>query len=81
MLLQTAMVEQSHYVCVGGIEADFKRLGLHEAIKVTCFGMNINVPTIYAVLEMYYPVPGMVFTPVGELGMALHEMWGCPISL
>jgi len=55
-------------------EADLKRLGLHEAVRATCFGINISVPTFYAVLEMYFPAPGMFFTLVGELGMALHEM-------
>jgi len=36
--------------------------------------MNISVPTFYAVLEMYCPASGTFFTPVHELGMALHEM-------
>ena len=50
-------------------------LGLHEAVKATCFGININIPTFYAILEMYCPALGTIFTPVGELEMALHEMW------
>ena len=33
------------------------------------------MPTFYAILELYCLVSGTFFTPVGELGMALHEMW------
>jgi len=55
-------------------ETDLKRLGLHEAVRATCFGINISIPTFYAILEMYCPASGMFFTPVGELGMVLHEM-------
>ena len=54
---------------------DLKRLELHKAIRVMCFGMNINIPTFYTFLEMYYSMSGTFFTPVGELGMSLHEMW------
>ena len=56
-------------------DADLKRLGLHEAVSATCFGINISVPTFYAILEMYCLALGTFFTPVGELGMMLHEMW------
>jgi len=31
------------------------------------------VANFYAIFELYYPAT--FFTPVGELGMALHEMW------
>ena len=55
-------------------DEDLKRLELHEAIRSTCFGINISVPTFYAILKLFYPASGMFFTPVGELWMALHEM-------
>jgi len=55
-------------------EADLKLLGLHEAVKATCFRININVPTFYAIFEIYCLVSGRFFTLVGELGIALHEM-------
>ena len=54
---------------------DLKWLGLYEAIRATCFSINISVPTFYAIFEMYCLASGMFFTPIGELGMALHEMW------
>ena len=56
-------------------ETDLKRLGLHEAVRATCFGINISVPNFYAVLEMYCPASGTFFIPVSELRMAFHEMW------
>jgi len=49
-------------------EADLKRLGLYEAVRAICFGINISVPTFYAVLEMYFLALGTFFTPVDELG-------------
>jgi len=53
---------------------DLMRLGLYEAVRATCF--EINIPTFYAILEMYCLASGTFFTAVGKLGMALHEMWG-----
>ena len=35
----------------------------------------MSVANFYAIFELYYPAIGTFFTPVGELGMALHEMW------
>ena len=55
-------------------EADLKRLRLHEAVRASCFGINISIPNFYTVLEMYCPASGTFFTSVGELGMALNEM-------
>jgi len=51
------------------------RLGLYEAIRATCFEISISIPTFYTILEMYYPVSGTFFAPIGELRMALNEMW------
>jgi len=56
-------------------EDDLKRLGFHEAVRAMCFGININIPNFYAILEIYCSVSGMFFTLIDELGMALHEMW------
>ena len=35
----------------------------------------MSVANFYAIFELYFPATGTFFTPVGELGMALHEMW------
>ena len=57
---------------------DLMRLGLYEAVRATCFGININIPTFYAILEMYCPTSGIFFTLVDKLRMVLHEM--CKVS-
>jgi len=51
------------------------KLRLHEAVKATCHGIEISVPNFFAIFELYCPASGTFFTPVGELGSALHEMW------
>ena len=35
----------------------------------------MSVANFYAIFELYCPAAWTFFTPVGELGMALHEMW------
>ena len=35
----------------------------------------MSVANFYAIFELYCPATGTFFTLVGELGMALHEMW------
>jgi len=37
--------------------------------------MDISVPNFFAVLERYNPHSGTFFTPVGEMRLALHELW------
>jgi len=51
------------------------RLGLYEVVRATCFEISISIPSFYTIFEMYCPVSGTFFTPIGELRMALHEMW------
>jgi len=53
---------------------DLMRLRLYEAIRAIYFRININIPTFYAILEIYFPALGTFFTLVGELGMALYEI-------
>ena len=55
-------------------EVDFKRLGLYEVVRATCFKIIISIPTFYAILNMYCLASSMFFTPIGELGMALHKI-------
>jgi len=42
---------------------------------VTYYGIQMSVANSYAIFELYCPATGTFFTPVGELGMALHKMW------
>ena len=53
---------------------DLMQLRLYEAIRATCFRISISIPTFYAILKMYCPALETFFTPISELGMALHEM-------
>ena len=55
-------------------EEDLERLGLHEAVRITCYGIQMSVANFYAIFKLYCPATGTFFNPVGELGMALHEM-------
>ena len=56
-------------------EEDLERLGLYEAVRATCYGIQMSVANFYAIFELYCPTTGTFFTFVGELGMALQEMW------
>ena len=56
-------------------EEDLERLELCEAIRATCYGIQMSVANFYAIFELYWPATRTFFTPVGELGMVLHEMW------
>ena len=35
----------------------------------------MSVANFYAIFELHCLATGTFFTPVNELGMALHEMW------
>jgi len=56
-------------------EEDLERLGLCKAVRATCYGIQMSVPNFYAIFELNCPATGTFFTHVGELGMALYEMW------
>ena len=52
-----------------------ERLGLYEAIRATCYGMEVSMPNFYVVLQLYCPSTRTFFSIVGGLGLALHEIW------
>ena len=56
-------------------EEDLERLVLREAVRATCSGFQMSVENFYVIFELYCPATWTSFTPVGELGMALHEIW------
>ena len=56
-------------------EAPLKRYELFDAVKATGLGLDIHIPNFFAILERYNPHSGTFFTPVGEMGLSLHEMW------
>ena len=51
------------------------KIRLHEAVRATCYGIEINVSNFFAIFELPYLARGTFFTPVGELGLALYELW------
>ena len=51
------------------------RYELYDAVKATNLGLDINIPNFFAILERYNPYNGTFFTPAGEMGLSLHEMW------
>ena len=53
-------------------EEDLERLNLYEAVRVTCYGIEVNVACFYAIFELYCPASGTFFTPVGELGWMIR---------
>ena len=53
------------------LRKDLERLGLYEAVRATCYGIQMSVANFYVIFELYCPATGIF----GELGMALHEMW------
>ena len=55
-------------------DKDLKRLKLHEAIRATCYKIEVSVPNFYAIFELYFLTSGTFFTPIGDLRLALHEM-------
>ena len=55
-------------------EEDLERLRLHEAIRATCYGIQMSVANFNVIFELYCSTTGTFFTPIGELGMTLHEM-------
>jgi len=54
-------------------EAELMRIELHEAVRATCYGIEISVPNFFAIFELNCLASGTFFTPVGELGFMLHE--------
>ena len=56
-------------------DAELMRIGLYEAVRAICHGIEISVPNFFAIFKLYYPASETFFTPVGELRLALHEMW------
>jgi len=51
------------------------RIRLHEVVRATCHEIEISVPNFFPIFELYCQALGTFFTAVGELVLALHEMW------
>ena len=63
---------------VGFVLTDLKELlghvGLYPAVRAVQWGVPPSSHNFFGVLERYNSLTGTFFTPVGEMGLALHEL-------
>jgi len=52
-----------------------KRVGLYHSVRIVHYGLPQSSHHFYGVLERYNPLTGTFFTPVGEMRLALHELY------
>ena len=64
---------------VGFALVEFKDLllqaGLYGVVKAIQYGIPQSNQLFYAILEWYSPETSTFFTPIREMGLALHEMY------
>jgi len=54
---------------------ELEKLGLYEVVRATYNEIEVSLPNFYYIFKVYCPSIRTFFTLVGELGLALHEMW------
>ena len=52
-----------------------KQVGLYHSVRAVRYGLLQSFHNFFGVLEHYNPLTGTFFTPVGEMGLALHELY------
>ena len=52
-----------------------QQVGLYHSVRAVQYGLPQSSHNFYGVLEHYNPLTGTFFTPVGEMGLALHELY------
>jgi len=64
---------------VGFVLAEFEDLllqaGLYGTMRAVQYGIPQSTQYFYAILERYNPETCTFFTPIGEMGHAIHEMY------
>ena len=50
-------------------------VGLYHSVRAVQYGLPQSSHNFYGILEHYNPLTGTFFTPVGEMGLALHELY------
>jgi len=55
------LVEKIDLYILAHFEEDLERLGLHEAIRTTCYDIQMSVANFYAIFELYCPAIGTFF--------------------
>ena len=48
---------------------------LYQAVRAVQYGIPPSSQNFFGILERYNPLTGTFFTPVGEMGLALHELY------
>ena len=51
-----------------------KRVGLYVAVRAVQWGIPPGSHNFFGILERYNSLTGTFFTPVGEMGLAMHEL-------
>ena len=57
------------------LEGPLRRVGLYPAVRAVQWGIPMSSHNFFGILERYNPRTGTFFTPVGEMGLALHELY------
>ena len=57
---------------LGGL---LEQVGLRHAVRAVQYGIPQSSHNFYGILEHYNHLTGTFFTPVGEMGLALHELY------
>jgi len=57
------------------LEKPLLQCGLYPAIRDVCYGITPSDYNFFGILNKYNPDTCTFFTPVGEMGFALHEMF------
>ena len=52
-----------------------KQVGLSHSVRAVQYGLLQSSHSFYDVLERYNPLTCTFFTPVREMGLALHELY------
>ena len=51
------------------------QVSLYHSVRAVQYGLPQSFHNFYGVLERYNPLTGIFFTPIGEMGLALHELY------
>jgi len=57
------------------LEDSLKQAGMYQAVRVVQYGIPQSSHHFYGILEHYNPWTCTFFTPVGEVGLDLHELY------
>ena len=57
---------------LGGL---LEQVELYQAVRAVQYGIPTSSQNFFGILERYNPLTGTFFTPVGEMGLALHKLY------